>query len=40
MIAGPEAEADTPKAWVLGKRAANPLGLMVEVEWVTAGATQ
>ena len=36
----PRAEADTPKAWALGKRAVSPMGSTAEVERATAGATQ
>ena len=39
-IARPGAEADTPEAWALGKRAVSPVGSMAEVEQVVAGATQ
>jgi len=39
-IARPGAEADTPKARALGKRAVSPVGSMVEVEQVAAGAMQ
>ena len=40
VIACPRAEADMPKARALGKRAISPMGLMMEVEQVAAGATQ
>ena len=39
-IARPEAEADTPEAWELGKRAVSPVGSMTAVEQVAAGVTQ
>ena len=39
-IARPGAEADTPEARALGKRAVSPVGSTAEVEWVTTGATQ
>ena len=35
VIARPRAEADTPKARALGKRAVSPVGSMVEVEQAT-----
>ncbi|XP_066374841.1 uncharacterized protein [Miscanthus floridulus] len=40
VIARPRAKADTPKARALGKRVVSPVGSMVEVEQVAAGATQ
>ena len=40
VIARPGAEADTPEAWALGKRAVSPVGSTAEVEQVAAGATQ
>jgi len=39
-IARPGAEADTPEARALGKRAVSPVGLTVVVEQVAVGATQ
>ena len=39
VIARPEAEADTPEARALGKRAVSPVGSMVEVEQAVVGAT-
>ncbi|XP_066384662.1 uncharacterized protein [Miscanthus floridulus] len=39
-IAHPGAEADTPEAWVLGKRAISPVGSTAAAEQVAAGATQ
>ena len=39
-IARPEAEADTPEARALGKRAVSLMGSTAEVEQVAAGATQ
>ena len=36
----PEAEANTPEAWALGKCAVSPVGSTAEVERVAAGATQ
>ncbi|XP_066323609.1 uncharacterized protein [Miscanthus floridulus] len=39
-IARPRAKADTPEAWVLGKRAISPVGSTVEVEQVAGEATQ
>ena len=39
-IARPGAEADTPEARALGKRAVSPVGSTTEVEQVAAGATQ
>ncbi|XP_066308438.1 uncharacterized protein [Miscanthus floridulus] len=39
-IARPEAEADMPEAWALGKRAVSPVGSTAEVEQAAAGATQ
>ena len=39
-IARSEAEADTPEARALAKRAVNPMGSTVEVERAMAGATQ
>ena len=38
--ARPEAEANTPEARALGKRAVSPVGSTTEVEQVAAGATQ
>jgi len=40
VTACPEAEADTPEARALGKRAVSPVGSTAEVEQVAAGATQ
>ena len=39
-IARSGAEADTPEARALAKRAVNPMGSTAEVERATAGATQ
>ena len=39
-IARPDAEADTPEARALGKRAVSPVVSTVEVEQVAVGATQ
>ena len=39
-IARPEAEANTPEARALGKRAVSPVGSTAEVEQVAAGVTQ
>ena len=39
-IARPGAEADTPEARALAKRAVSPMGSTAEVEQVTAGAIQ
>ena len=39
-IARPGAEADTPEARALGKRAVSPMGSTAEVEQAMAGATQ
>ena len=40
VIARPGAEADTPKARALGKRAVSSVGSTVEVEQAAAGVTQ
>ena len=39
-ITRPRAEADTPEAWALGKRAVSPVGSMAATEQVAAGVTQ
>ena len=39
-IARSGAEADTPKAWALGKHAVSPVGSVAAVEQVAAEATQ
>ncbi|XP_066324438.1 uncharacterized protein [Miscanthus floridulus] len=40
VIARPEAEANTPEAWALGKRIVSLVGSVVEVEQAAVGATQ
>ena len=39
-IARPRAEADTPEAWALGKRAISPVGSTAGVEQATVEVTQ